>query len=95
MPVNTVHKILHNILHCYIHKITHVPELFLADLPVRYTFALELLTRMVVDHDWSWSILWTDEAHFTLQDIANARNCRICATENPFVNAPVQLHFAE
>ena len=47
--VSTGHKILRNILHCYPYKISYVQELFSSDLPVRETFALELLVRMEVD----------------------------------------------
>ncbi|GIY70677.1 uncharacterized protein CEXT_233021 [Caerostris extrusa] len=39
MHVSTVHEMSCNILHCYPYKITHVLELFSADLPVRHTFA--------------------------------------------------------
>ena len=41
LPVSTVHKNLHNILHPY--KITHILELLPALLPVRRTLALEFL----------------------------------------------------
>ncbi|GBM51963.1 hypothetical protein AVEN_194258-1 [Araneus ventricosus] len=48
MPVNTVHKILRNILQCYPFKIKYVQALVPADLPKREAFALQFLARMEV-----------------------------------------------
>ena len=50
-PVNKVHKILRNILHCYPNKISHVQELFPSDLSGRENFALEFHARIEMDKD--------------------------------------------
>ena len=71
MPVSKVHKILRSILHCYPYKITYVQELFPADLPVRRTFTLEILSGMEVENKWLWNILWLDDGHYYLQDVVN------------------------
>ena len=36
------------------------------DSKVRKTFVFLFVVRMMVDVDWSWHILWSDEAHFCL-----------------------------
>ena len=72
-----VHKIVRSIPHFYPYKISHMQELFPSDLLARETFALELLARMEMDKEWSWKILWTDEAHFYLAGYVNTQNCRI------------------
>ncbi|GBL92848.1 hypothetical protein AVEN_4549-1 [Araneus ventricosus] len=82
--VNTVRKILRNILQYFSFKITHVQELVPADLPEREAFAPKFLARMEVDNSWPWNILWADEAHFHLQGSVNTQKCRIWARENPF-----------
>ncbi|GBN56623.1 hypothetical protein AVEN_126006-1 [Araneus ventricosus] len=60
MPVSTVRKILLNILQCYPFKITHVQELFPADLPKQ-----QFLARMEVANA---CIFCTNVAHFHIQD---------------------------
>lgn len=92
MSVSTVHKVLRKIMRCYPYKITHVQELLAADLPKREKFALQFLARMEVDIAWPYNILWTDEAHFHLQNAVNTQNCRIWATENPNISQPLPLH---
>ncbi|GIY66976.1 uncharacterized protein CEXT_512631 [Caerostris extrusa] len=62
-----------------------------ADLPVRHTFALEVLACMEVDNDCPWNILWTDNAYFSFQGFVNTQNCRIWSMENPFANVPVNV----
>ncbi|GIY54213.1 hypothetical protein CDAR_615101 [Caerostris darwini] len=51
MPVIIVHKILLNILHCYLYKKMHVWELLPVDWLVRHKFALELLACMEVNNE--------------------------------------------
>ena len=92
MPVIIKYKFLHNILHCYPNKITYVQELLPADLPVKQAFVLEFLAHIKVGNEWPKSILWIEKAHFYLQVLANAQNCRIWATENLFPSALVLLH---
>ena len=43
----------------------------------RLDFALHFLARVEVDDMWPENILWTDEAHFTLEGAVNTQNCRI------------------
>ena len=50
MRTSTVHKIIRDILHCYLYKITHIQELLFFDLPRREAFALEFLACMEVDN---------------------------------------------
>ncbi|GFU60287.1 uncharacterized protein TNCV_3404331 [Trichonephila clavipes] len=57
------------------------------DLP-RSTF----LTRLEVDPEWPWNILWTDEAHFHLDGSVNTHNCRIWETDNPHFTLQVPLY---
>ena len=77
MSVSKVHAIFSNILRCYLYKITHVQKLLLADLPVRHKFVLEFLSRLEVDNDWAWNILWTNEAHFYLLRFVNTQICEM------------------
>ncbi|GBM01472.1 hypothetical protein AVEN_209290-1 [Araneus ventricosus] len=83
MPYSTERKILRRILNLYPYKIKSVHLLQDGDSEVRMNFALEFLARMVVDVTWSWNILWSDEAHFCLNEHVNTHNCRISAVENP------------
>ena len=82
-------------MHCYSCKISHVQELFPSDLSARVPLALEFFARMKVDKEWTWKILWTDEAHFHLEKYVNALNCRILSTESPLETQPVPLHPAK
>ncbi|KFM64329.1 hypothetical protein X975_23761, partial [Stegodyphus mimosarum] len=69
MPISMVHKVLRNILCCYLYTITHVQQLLPADLAIRELFALQFLAQMEVDND----TLWSDEAHFHLQDSVKSK----------------------
>ena len=95
IPMSTVNKSLRNVRRCYPCKMTHVQELFPADLLMRHTFALEFLTHTKVVSEWLWDILWTDEAHFYLHGLVNSQNCSIWATQNTFANVPVPFHSAK
>ena len=55
MLVSTMYKILLNILHWYPYKIIHFQELFLAYLPIRYTFLLEFRARIEMDNELPWT----------------------------------------
>ena len=58
--VSTIHKNVQNILHCYLHKISHVQGLFPSNLKARDNFSLEFLTfmetekRMAVENFVDW-----------------------------------------
>ncbi|GFW99641.1 uncharacterized protein TNCV_3418741 [Trichonephila clavipes] len=51
-----------------------------------------LALSIAEDDDWLSNLLWTDEAHFTLQGSVNTHNCRIWATENPRTVVETPLH---
>ena len=43
------------------------------------------MVRIFVDNEWPWNILWSDEAHFTLDGAVNSQKCYICVRARPFV----------
>jgi len=67
-------------------------ELLAADFPKREHFALQFLVCMEVDIAYSYNSLWTDEAHFHLQNAVNTQNFRIWAKENPNISQSLPLH---
>ena len=76
-------------------QISHMQKVFSSDLPAREVLALEFLSRMEVNEEWPWKVLWTDEAHFYLTGYVNTQNHQIWATENPLKTQPVPLHPAK
>ena len=48
-------------------------------------FVLQFLARIEVDGMWPENILWTDEAHFTLEGAVNMQNCQIWSSIKPLV----------
>ena len=60
---STVRKILRCILHWYPYNIQIVQQLKPHDPQQR----LQFLARMEMDGMWPENILWTDDAHFTLE----------------------------
>ncbi|GFT87652.1 uncharacterized protein TNCV_772261 [Trichonephila clavipes] len=61
----------------------------------RLDFANEFLLRYDADNDWPLRILWTDEAHFTLNGSINTKNCVHWGETNPHAVAPVPLFDAK
>ena len=49
---------------------------------------------MEKQHRWLHTVLWTNEAHFTLSGAVNIHNSRVWTTETPyaFVEVPLQQH---
>ncbi|GFX61598.1 transposable element tc3 transposase [Trichonephila clavipes] len=92
LPRSTVQKIMRNILRYYPYKLQFVEELLPHDFETRHLFSLQFLARLEVDPEWSWNILWTDEAHFHLDGSVNTHNCRIWETDNPHSTLRVPLH---
>jgi len=45
------------------------------DYPRQLAFAEDFLVRVEMNNDWLDTILWSDEAHFTLKGQVNTRNC--------------------
>lgn len=83
VPYTTVWKILRKILKMYPYKLKMLFELKEADLAIRYDFSLRVLAQIEIEPEWLSRILWTDEAHFTLNGGVNTQNCRIWSAENP------------
>ena len=65
-----------------------------SNIPQRRDFALPVLARMEVDNMWPGNILWTDEAHFTLDGAVNTQNCRVWGSTPPHVVQEQPLHSA-
>lgn len=76
----------------YPYKLQHNQELKPLDFDSRQDFANLVFNKMEEQHDWLHTVLWTDEAHFTLSGAVNTHNCRVWTTENPhaFVEVPLQ-----
>ena len=49
MPMNTVNKVIQNILHCYQYKFMHVQVLLSIDLAVKHTFLLAYFMKQFVN----------------------------------------------
>ncbi|CAH1962018.1 unnamed protein product [Acanthoscelides obtectus] len=73
-------RILHTDLNVHAYKIQLTQELRRADHFSRRTFSDWLLQ---IDENFSSKIMFSDEAHFTLNGTVNKQNCRIWANENP------------
>ncbi|KFM61629.1 hypothetical protein X975_19447, partial [Stegodyphus mimosarum] len=53
------------------------------------------LIRYEEDRKWLLWILWTDEAHFSLTENVNSKNCVHWGDENPHDVSPAPLHKAK
>ena len=69
-----------------------VQQLNQADPEKHLNFATNFLARIVVDNEWHWNILWSDEAYFTLDGAVNSQKCRIWCSERPYVVHELFLH---
>ncbi|UYV71440.1 hypothetical protein LAZ67_8003203 [Cordylochernes scorpioides] len=49
---------------------------------MRQEFAAWVLRQIDIDENWLSNVLWTDDAHFSLNGEFNVQNSRIWATEN-------------
>ena len=74
---STMQKILKSSLKGYPYKKIFVQQLNSADSEKRLNFVAIFLASIFVDNEWSWNILWSDEAHFTLDRAVNSQNCCI------------------
>ncbi|GFS87703.1 uncharacterized protein TNCV_2942791 [Trichonephila clavipes] len=92
IPYTTVWLALRRTLRCYPYKIHRHHELLPGDSVNRRAFAVWAFQKMAEDDDWLSNLLWTDEAHLTLQGSVNTHNCRIWATENPRTVMETPLH---
>ncbi|GIY41000.1 transposable element tc3 transposase [Caerostris extrusa] len=91
MSYGSVWKALRITLKRYPYKLQHKQELKPPDFDSRRGFANLVFNKMEEQHDWLHTVLWTDEAHFTLSGAVKTHNCRV-STENThaFVEVPLQ-----
>jgi hypothetical protein len=92
IPKSTVLKILHSIFHMFPYRYHRVQRLLASDKSKRVDFANEFLIHHDTDKNWIHSIMWTDEAHFTLTGTVNSKNCVHWSDSNPHNLFPVPLH---
>ncbi|GFW45602.1 transposable element tc3 transposase [Trichonephila clavipes] len=95
IPNSTVRKLLRSVLHMFPFRFKRVQMLEPGDPQQRLDFANEFLLRYDADNDWPLRILWTDEAHFTLNGSINTKNCVHWGETNPHAVAPVPLFDAK
>ncbi|GIY02606.1 hypothetical protein CDAR_462751 [Caerostris darwini] len=79
----SVWKALRITLKRHPYKLQHKQELKPPDFDSRRGFANLVFNKMEEQHDWLHTVLWTDEAHFTLSGAINTHNCLVWITENP------------
>jgi Helix-turn-helix domain (DUF4817) len=92
IPQQTVWKVLRKMLKLRPYRIREVHELIPADYPRRLTFAENFLTRVEFEPNWLDTILFSDEAHFTLTGQVNYWNTRIWADHHPHTIFQTPLH---
>ncbi|UYV76829.1 hypothetical protein LAZ67_14002123 [Cordylochernes scorpioides] len=69
-------------------------ELKVSDFEKRQEFAAWVFRQIDIDENWLSNVLWTDDAHFSLNGEFNIQNSRIWAKENPrnFTEMPLHQH---
>ncbi|GFQ88992.1 transposable element tc3 transposase [Trichonephila clavata] len=77
----SVWRALRITLQRYPYKMQHNQELKPSDFDYCRDFVV--FNKMEEQHDWLHTVLWTDEAHFTLSGAVNTHSCRVWTTENP------------
>ncbi|XP_055308848.1 uncharacterized protein LOC129572772 [Sitodiplosis mosellana] len=88
----TTWRILRRDLGLKAYKIQLVQELKPTDMPNRYRFSVWALEKLEEDPLFSTRILFSDEAHFTLNGHVNKHNCRIWGEEQPEQVQELPLH---
>ncbi|UYV76569.1 hypothetical protein LAZ67_14001206 [Cordylochernes scorpioides] len=88
----TVWRALRIFLKKYPYKIQRFHELKVGDFEKRQEFAAWVFQQIDIDENWLSNVLWTDEAHFSLDGEVNTQNSRIWATENPRIFTEMPLH---
>ncbi|UYV75817.1 hypothetical protein LAZ67_13001433 [Cordylochernes scorpioides] len=88
----TVWRALRIFLKKYPYKIQRFHELKVGDFEKRQEFAAWVFRQIDIDENWLSNVLWTDEAHFSLNGEVNTQNSRIWATENPRIFTEMPLH---
>ncbi|UYV62758.1 K02A2.6-like [Cordylochernes scorpioides] len=59
---------------------------------MRQEFAVWIFRQIDIDENWLSNVLWTDDAHFSLNGEFNIQNSRIWATENPRIFTEMPLY---
>ncbi|UYV74860.1 hypothetical protein LAZ67_12001370 [Cordylochernes scorpioides] len=59
---------------------------------MRQEFAAWVFRQIDIDENWLSNVLWTDDAHFSLNGEFNIQNSRIWATENPRIFTEMPLY---
>lgn len=95
MPTTSVWRALRKALKKFPYRIRRLHELKPQDHDRRLAFAQDFLTRVEIRPRWFDSILWSDEAHFTLSGQVNRWNARIWSDETPHSFIQVPLHAAK
>lgn len=92
MPLSTVRKILREYLNWRPYRLQIVQELKENDSISRMQFAREMIERIDSSSSFLFSILWSDEAHFSLDGCVFTRQCIIWAPEKPTTPITKPLH---
>ncbi|UYV79773.1 K02A2.6-like [Cordylochernes scorpioides] len=74
------------------YKIQRFHELKVGDFEKHQEFAACVFLQIDIDENWLSNVLWTDEAHFSLNGEFNTQNSRIWATENPRIFTEMPLY---
>ncbi|GFW07102.1 DUF4817 domain-containing protein [Trichonephila clavipes] len=82
LPPSSIFKILY-VLNQYPYKLQSSHELLPFVIVQREAFAKWSSSKIEQESSWGFSILWTDEGHFSLYGDVNTHNCHIRATLNP------------
>ena len=88
-PKTTVFQTLLSVLWIFFYRFQRVQMLKSGDNQQRVDFANFFLIRYGEDSRCPLRILWTEEAHFTLTESVNSKNCVHWAEENPHSVATV------
>ncbi|UYV69818.1 hypothetical protein LAZ67_7000861 [Cordylochernes scorpioides] len=59
---------------------------------MRQEFAAWVFRKIDIDENWLSNVLWTDDAHFSLNGESNIQNSRFWATENPRIFTEMPLY---
>ena len=92
IPCSSVHKILKSYLNYHSYRIHILQELDPKDYEARLDFAEWFLEQKSLDSDFANKILWSDEAHFSLDCSVYTRNCYIWAPVNPHAFVTKSTH---
>jgi transposase len=92
IPNSTVLKVLKKSQRLHPYHISLHQELKETDYAARLEFANWFLEQTDIDETFDRRVLWTDEAHFSLDGTLCTKNCIIWSSENPHVSVTRSLH---